>query len=79
MSTTELNPARPLPCGCVPHTTRMRDNSLGQPLWCDTEQQAYCNFECPHQDDSPPAKEAKPANDLTSDQRTIEARGGHLQ
>jgi hypothetical protein len=40
-----------LPCGCVPHATRMRDNSLGQPLWCDTEQQAYCNFECPHEND----------------------------
>ncbi|MFC3504484.1 hypothetical protein ACFOOK_26430 [Micromonospora krabiensis] len=38
----------PLPCGCVPHSTRMRG------VWgfyCDTEQQGYCNFECPHEDE----------------------------
>lgn len=34
-----------LPCGCIPHETRMRG------MWgfyCDTEEQPYCNFECPH-------------------------------
>lgn len=35
-----------LPCGCEPHSTRQ------QAFWgfyCDTEQQPYCNFECPHE------------------------------
>ncbi len=38
----------PLECGCIPH-------KLGRTLWgsfyCETEQQGYCNFECPHDDD----------------------------
>lgn len=36
-----------LPCGCIPHKTRM----TGFGFTCDTEQQGYCNFECPHQED----------------------------
>lgn len=34
-----------LECGCIPHATTMRG------MWgfyCDTEDQGYCNFECPH-------------------------------
>lgn len=31
-------------CDCVRHKTRM--TAWG--LYCDTEQQGYCNFECPH-------------------------------
>lgn len=37
-----------LDCGCVPHVTRMRG------MWgfyCETEDQGYCNFECPHEDE----------------------------
>jgi hypothetical protein len=37
-----------LPCGCVPHHTYMRG------MWgfyCETEDQGYCNFECPHEDE----------------------------
>lgn len=37
-----------LPCGCVPHVTRMRG------IWgfyCQTEDQGYCNFECPHENE----------------------------
>lgn len=37
-----------LPCGCVPHKTR--PNDLWGGIYCDTEQQGYCNFECPHED-----------------------------
>jgi len=38
----------PLDCGCIPHVTRIRG------MWgfyCETEDQGYCNFECPHQDE----------------------------
>lgn len=36
----------PLPCGCVPHVTRM--SPWGTALYCETEGHPYCNFECPH-------------------------------
>lgn len=39
----------PLPCGCVPHETRM--SHFGTAVYCETEQNAYCNFECPHEED----------------------------
>lgn len=46
---TLLGPLRPpLPCGCYPHVTKTH------PVWgfqCVTEDQAYCNFECPHEED----------------------------
>lgn len=35
-------------CGCIPHQTTTRG------IWgfyCITEDQGYCNFECPHEDD----------------------------
>lgn len=35
-----------LPCGCTPHETRVTEWSA---IYCDTEEQPYCNFECPHQ------------------------------
>lgn len=38
----------PLPCGCVPHKTHM--STFGTALYCETEQQPYCNFECPHEE-----------------------------
>lgn len=38
-----------LSCGCVPHKVRMTDH---WGLYCDTEQQPYCNFECPHEDEA---------------------------
>lgn len=37
-----------LPCGCIPHQTRMTDWGFR----CDTEGQGYCNFECPHEESS---------------------------
>jgi hypothetical protein len=40
----------PLPCGCVPHVTRM--SPLGTALYCETEGQPYCNFECPHEEEN---------------------------
>lgn len=39
----------PLPCGCFPHVTEM--SWFGTALYCKTEQNAYCNFECPHEED----------------------------
>jgi hypothetical protein len=36
-----------LSCGCTPHTTQMRPMGFH----CVTEQQGYCNFECPHEED----------------------------
>lgn len=36
----------PLPCGCIPH--EIRPNDLWGGIYCDTEKQGYCNFECPH-------------------------------
>lgn len=36
-----------LPCGCRPHITRM----TGFGFHCETEDQGYCNFECPHEDE----------------------------
>jgi hypothetical protein len=44
-----------LPCGCRPHRTRM--STFGTTLYCDTEQNAYCNFECPHEDEDDPTIE----------------------
>ncbi|GEM_PF-6844280 len=35
-----------LDCGCEPHETRM---SLWGGLYCVTEGQGYCNYECPHE------------------------------
>lgn len=37
-----------LPCGCIPHKTR--PNDLWGGIYCDTEKQGYCNFECPHEE-----------------------------
>ena len=37
----------PLPCGCFPHVTRMTEWGFH----CATENQGYCNFECPHEED----------------------------
>lgn len=37
-----------MPCGCMPHVTYMRG------IWgfyCETEDQGYCNFECPHEEE----------------------------
>ena len=34
-------------CGCVAHHTRPG----GMGVFCITEQNAYCNFECPHEDE----------------------------
>lgn len=39
-----------LPCGCRPHRTRM--SHFGTALYCETEQNAYCNFECPHDEEN---------------------------
>ena len=40
----ELPPMGPeLPCGCRAHVTRM--SGFGTALYCETEQNAYCNFE----------------------------------
>ena len=36
-----------LRCGCFPHVTRM--STFGTAVWCETEQNAYCNFECEHE------------------------------
>lgn len=36
-----------LSCGCIPHTTQMTPFGFR----CVTEDQGYCNFECPHDDD----------------------------
>lgn len=44
----EANQPEMLPCGCVPHSTRM-GGMWG--FYCDTERQGYCNFECPHEDE----------------------------
>ena len=33
-----------LDCGCIPHSTRPG----GMGVYCETEGQGYCNFECPH-------------------------------
>ena len=38
----------PLPCGCIPHETHM--SHFGTALYCETEQNPYCNFECPHEE-----------------------------
>lgn len=35
------------PCGCFPHVTYM----TGFGFHCETEDQGYCNFECPHEED----------------------------
>lgn len=37
-----------LECGCLAHKTRM--SHFGTALYCEAEQQPYCNFECPHED-----------------------------
>lgn len=37
-----------MPCGCVPHKTRMTQWGFR----CDTEDQPYCNFECPHEEEN---------------------------
>lgn len=34
-------------CGCVAHHTRPG----GAGVFCITEQNGYCNFECPHEDE----------------------------
>lgn len=36
-----------LPCGCIPHNTYM----TGFGFHCETEDQGYCNFECPHDEE----------------------------
>ena len=40
-------PLPPLECGCRPHVTEM--TAWG--FHCVTEDQGYCNFECPHDDE----------------------------
>lgn len=40
----QLTGGTPLPCGCIPHDTRPG----GMGVYCETEDNAYCNFECPH-------------------------------
>ena len=50
MTDTIAKDQRPLPCGCVPHKTRM--SPWGTALYCETEGQPYCNFECPHADEA---------------------------
>jgi hypothetical protein len=40
-------------CECEPHVTRM--SGFGTALYCETEQNAYCNFECECGADEEPA------------------------
>lgn len=45
----EILEGESLDCGCIPHYTHMRG------MWgfyCETEDQGYCNFECPHYDEN---------------------------
>lgn len=46
-SVTYLHIRDELPCGCRPHYTRMTQWGFR----CDTEDQGYCNFECPHEEE----------------------------
>lgn len=44
----EVLEGTPADCGCIPHHTYMRG------MWgffCETEDQPYCNFECPHDEE----------------------------
>lgn len=44
----EVLEGTPADCGCIPHNTYMRG------MWgfyCETEDQGYCNFECPHDEE----------------------------
>lgn len=41
-----MSKRKALACGCIPHITRM--SHFGTAVYCETEQNAYCNFECPH-------------------------------
>ena len=44
----EILDGTPAACGCIFHSTYMRG------MWgfyCETEDNAYCNHECPHDDD----------------------------
>lgn len=38
-----------LPCGCIPHVLRL--SPLSGNVCCETEDNPYCNFECPHDDE----------------------------
>lgn len=45
-----VGPYRPaLPCGCYPHVRTFVSKFWGSR--CEVEQQGYCNFECPHEED----------------------------
>lgn len=43
----EFHGAIPMDCGCIPHLTYMTEWGFH----CETENQGYCNFECPHEDE----------------------------